>query len=47
MGASKPKVLNRIAKIGHQCLREENLSFYNNITDKQLQYLVTCNKLFY
>jgi hypothetical protein len=32
LGASKPKGLNRIAKMGlsHLCLREENLSFNNN-----------------
>jgi len=32
MGAIKPKVLNKMAKIGygHLCLREENLSFDNN-----------------
>jgi hypothetical protein len=32
LGASKPKVINRIAKIsqGHVWLREENLSFNNN-----------------
>jgi hypothetical protein len=35
-GASKPKGLNRIAKIGygHLCLREENLSFNNNLIIK-------------
>jgi len=40
LGALKPKVLNRIAKIGsgHLCLREENLSFINN-----LHYLETVN----
>ena len=34
LGASKPKGLNKIVKIGqanlHVCLREENLSFDNN-----------------
>jgi len=33
LGAIKPKGLHRIAKIGysHLCLREENLSFINNV----------------
>jgi hypothetical protein len=35
LGAIKPKVLNRIAKIGygHLCLREENISFDNNYSN--------------
>ena len=35
-GSSKPKGLNRIAKIGygHLCLREENIRFNNNLIIK-------------